>query len=73
MPKPQRPMLRRYAQLEIKTLFEYSLALLGKRLQQGLLTTVSTPLPVLGVPGWWQGQDAAFYAQTSVFRPKRTA
>ena len=48
-------------------------ALLGKRLQQGLLTTVSTPLPVLGVPGWWQGQDAAFYAQTSVFRPKRTA
>jgi Protein of unknown function (DUF3025) len=27
------------------------------------------PLPVLGVPGWWPGnEDAAFYADTSVFR-----
>jgi hypothetical protein len=26
-------------------------------------------LPVLGVPGWWAGnEDAAFYADTSVFR-----
>ncbi|HBZ06685.1 MAG TPA: DUF3025 domain-containing protein, partial [Massilia sp.] len=32
-----------------------------------------TPLPVLGVPGWWPEQDAAFYADTSVFRPKRVA
>lgn len=30
-----------------------------------------TPLPVLGVPGWWPGQDEAFYADASVFRPKR--
>ncbi|MBC3873984.1 DUF3025 domain-containing protein [Undibacterium flavidum] len=30
-----------------------------------------TPLPVLGVPDWWQGQDADFYADASVFRPKR--
>ena len=30
-----------------------------------------TPLPVLGVPGWWPGQDAAFYADASVFRPRR--
>ena len=30
-----------------------------------------TPLPVLGVPGWWPQQDAAFYADASVFRPKR--
>lgn len=36
------------------------------------LTTGSfTPLQVLGVPGWWPGQDAAFYADTSVFRPRR--
>ena len=28
------------------------------------------PLPVLGVPGWWPGnEDAAFYADTDVFRP----
>lgn len=28
-------------------------------------------LPVLGVPGWWHEQDAEFYADTNVFRPKR--
>jgi hypothetical protein len=36
-----------------------------------LSTAGFTPLPVLGVPGWWPGQDEAFYADTSVFRPKR--
>ena len=31
-----------------------------------------TPLPVLGVPGWWlPNSDPAFYADDSVFRPKR--
>ena len=38
---------------------------------EGLSTACFTPLPVLGVPGWWDGQDEAFYADTSVFRPKR--
>jgi hypothetical protein len=38
---------------------------------EGLSTACFTPLPVLGVPGWWGQQDAAFYADTSVFRPKR--
>lgn len=28
-------------------------------------------LPVLGVPGWWAGQDAAFYDDVEVFRPRR--
>jgi hypothetical protein len=37
-----------------------------------LSTAAFTPLPVLGVPGWWPGQDEAFYADASVFRPKRT-
>jgi len=37
----------------------------------GLSTACFTPLPVLGIPGWWDGQDDAFYADTSVFRPKR--
>ena len=36
-----------------------------------LTTSSFTPLPVLGVPGWWPEQDAAFYADTGVFRPKR--
>ena len=30
-------------------------------------------LPVLGVPGWWTGNEAPdFYADTSVFRPPRS-
>ena len=37
----------------------------------GLATSHFTPLPVLGVPGWWPGQDAAFYEDEVVFRPKR--
>jgi len=32
-----------------------------------------TPLPVLGVPGWWPAnEDPAFYADAGVFRPRRT-
>ncbi|WP_405045066.1 DUF3025 domain-containing protein [Paraburkholderia sp.] len=32
------------------------------------------PLPVLGIPGWWApNEDAAFYDDTSVFRPGRRA
>lgn len=38
---------------------------------EGLSTAGFTPLPVLGVPGWWPGQDQDFYIDTSVFRPKR--
>jgi hypothetical protein len=31
-----------------------------------------SPLPVLGIPGWWpQNEDVAFYDDTSVFRPGR--
>jgi len=38
---------------------------------EGLATSAFTPLPVLGVPGWWPGQDPDFYADTTVFRPRR--
>jgi hypothetical protein len=38
---------------------------------EALNTACFTPLPVLGVPGWWGGQDEDFYADGSVFRPKR--
>ncbi len=32
-----------------------------------------TPLPVLGVPGWWPANDdPAYYADAGVFRPART-
>ncbi len=31
-----------------------------------------TPLPVLGVPGWWAGnEDFSFYDDAAVFRPRR--
>lgn len=43
----------------------------AKQLSAGLTTAGFTPLPVLGVPGWWDGQDAAFYEDASVFRPLR--
>lgn len=41
--------------------------------QHELNASCFTPLPVLGVPGWWPNQDAAFYADADVFRPKRRA
>lgn len=43
----------------------------GRQLERGLSTSDFTPLPVLGIPGWWDGQDAPFYADTAVFRAKR--
>jgi hypothetical protein len=38
-----------------------------------LQATHLTPLPVLGIPGWHPDQDLAFYQDTRVFRPKRSA
>lgn len=29
------------------------------------------PLPLMGVPGWWARQDAAFYSDAGYFRPLR--
>jgi hypothetical protein len=47
-------------------------SLLSMALEAGLLGQPPTPLPVLGVPGWWPQQDADFYADETVFRKKRT-
>jgi hypothetical protein len=39
-----------------------------------LATKPFAPLPVLGVPGWWPGNEApGFYEDASVFRPRRAA
>lgn len=46
--------------------------LAAELLGRGLSTADFTPLQVLGVPGWWPGQDADFYLDTTVFRPRRT-
>lgn len=38
---------------------------------QSMSTASFTPLPVLGIPGWWQPQDQDFYDDATVFRPKQ--
>jgi hypothetical protein len=43
----------------------------ARQLGGGLATSDFTPLPVLGIPGWWSGQDDGFYDDPTVFRPKR--
>lgn len=45
---------------------------LTRNLASTSLTTAKfTPLPVLGVPGWWHGQGDAFYRDPTVFRLKK--
>ena len=38
---------------------------------RSLSTERFTPLPILGVPGWWSSQSAEFYLDPEVFRPPR--
>ena len=40
--------------------------------REKLATKPFSPLPVLGVPGWWEAnENAIFYADDEVFRPRR--
>jgi hypothetical protein len=43
----------------------------GDLAAHGLSTADFTPMQVLGVPGWWPGQDDDFYNDATVFRPRR--
>jgi hypothetical protein len=45
--------------------------ILAAQLGYDFATSNFSPLPVLGTPGWWSGQDEAFYADKSIFRPPR--
>lgn len=45
--------------------------IIAGQLASGVNTSDFTPLPVLGIPDWWIGQDEAFYSDTGVFRPPR--
>jgi len=37
------------------------------------MTAAFTPLPVLGVPGWWPAsENFSFYDDSHVFRPRKT-
>ena len=44
---------------------------LAQELKHGLVPADFTPLPILGVPGWAEGQDEAYYRDQAVFRPRR--
>jgi hypothetical protein len=44
---------------------------ISQNLSENLSTAAFTPLPVLGLPGWWPGQSEEFYNDAAVFRPKR--
>ena len=46
---------------------------LAASIRSGFVSSDFYHLPILGVPGWWEGQDDAFYADTSVFRLPRGA
>lgn len=43
----------------------------SESISRGFTSADFCHLPVLGVPGWWPGQDAGFYEDSSVFRPRR--
>jgi len=48
-------------------------AAVAAALDEGLAPGRLRPLPVLGIPGWAENDDAAYYDDASVFRPARTA
>jgi hypothetical protein len=43
----------------------------SRQLELGLSTAAFTPLPILGLPGWWQDQEENFYEDANVFRSKK--
>ena len=45
--------------------------IVGLQLDSSLKSSIFSPLPVLGIPDWWPGQDAAFYLDQQVFRLPR--
>ena len=61
------PLVQRRATLDR----QLSVMLKQELTQTALLPSSFSPLQVLGVPGWWPCQDAEFYADVAVFRPKR--
>jgi len=48
-------------------------AAVAAALDEGLAPGRLRPLPVLGIPGWAENDDAAYYDDAAVFRPARAA
>ena len=60
------------AQLAIKSIAELDLWIASDLSAEKLAGKPFTPLPVLGVPGWWrENEDFSFYDDAAVFRPRR--
>lgn len=56
------PLPQRLAGLDLR---------IAQAIQVGFSSADFCHLPVLGVPGWWSGQDDSFYDDAEVFRPVR--
>ena len=73
---PRKPMVAHVYQAPVAI---ESIAILDAWLAQEIqpqpwATKPFTPLPVLGIPGWWPANEApGFYADAQVFRPPRAA
>ncbi len=60
------------AQPAIHSIAELDAWIAGDLSAAKLASKPFTPLPVLGVPGWWPGnEDVSFYDDATVFRPRR--
>lgn len=73
---PRKPMVAHVYQAPaaIESIASLDAWLAGEIHAQQWATKPFTPLPVLGVPGWWPANEApGFYADAQVFRPLRAA
>ena len=62
------------AQSAIKSIAELDFRIASDLSAEKLAGKPFTPLPVLGVPGWWpENEDFSFYDDATVFRPSRRA
>lgn len=60
--------------IALDSIAEADACLAARCTAQALAAKPFTPLPVLGVPGWWPGnQNFSFYDDSLVFRPPKTA
>lgn len=63
-----------FSNLSLQQQVEFVDTQLSKKIEDFSLTEfrqLLTPIPLLGIPGWYPQQDAAFYQLTDYFRPRR--
>jgi len=63
-----------FANLSLQQQVDFVDTALSKKIEDFSLTDfrqMLSPIPLLGIPGWYPKQDLAFYQQTDYFRPRR--